>query len=115
MLGYKPSEKGQLYLFDNDSRHLTKKSLLEDIPEFIAKSGDAITIHEFYATAYSETPAHTEDIHKAIIEHPDIEVLTKKGGERRVHTTIKTTDILKLKNQKSFFFMFTGKTAQDEK
>jgi hypothetical protein len=42
-----------------------------------------------------------------IMKNPDIEVITPQGGERRKANTIRTDDILKLKNQRSFFPLFT--------
>lgn len=108
MLSYNPEdEEGQLHLFDEDSRESSKKELFEDIPKLIAASGDALVVDEFYRVAYSETPAHSDDIHSVIIENPDIEVITETGGERRKPNTIKPSDTLKLKNQKSFFSMFS--------
>ncbi len=108
MLSYDPQDEGQLYLFDNDSRQAAKESLHDDIPRLVAESGDALSMEEFYATAYSETPAHSDDIHEMIIENPDMQVVTDAGGERRHAHTIKTGDTLKLKSQKSMFFMFPG-------
>ncbi|MBQ0798513.1 MAG: three-Cys-motif partner protein TcmP [Porticoccaceae bacterium] len=108
MLSYDPREEGQLYLFDNDSRQEAKKSLYEDIPRFVAESGDTMSMQDFYAAAYSETPAHSQDIHEMIIENTDMEVLTETGGKRRLPNTIKPSDTLKLKSQKSLFFMFPG-------
>ena len=106
MLSYDPSNEGQLYLFDADSRQASKEALYEDIPRFVAESGDALTMQDFYAAAYSETPAHSEDIHEIIMLNEDIEVTTETGGTRRKANTIKPTDTLKMKNQKSLFFMF---------
>ncbi len=107
MLSYNPAEnEGQLYLFEKDSRNLAKKSLYDDIPRFIAESGDTMAMKDFYATAYSETPAHSDDIHEMIMKNPDMEVITEKGGKRREATAIKESDTLKLKSQKSLFFMF---------
>lgn len=106
MLSYDPREEGQLYLFDQDSRAEAKSCLYDDIPRFIAASGNVLTVQEFYASAYSETPAHSDDIHEMIMENPDLEVITGSGGTRRKAHSIKPTDILKLKNQRSFFFMF---------
>ena len=106
MLSYDPSNEGQLYLFDDDSRQASKKALYEDIPRFVAESGDALTMQDFYGAAYSETPAHSEDIHEIIMLHEDIEVITETGGARRKANTIKPTDTLKMKNQRSLFFMF---------
>ena len=114
MLSYDPKAEGQLYLFDKDSRQSAKESLHDDIPRLVAESGDTLSMEEFYAAAYSETPAHSDDIHEMIIENPDMQVLTESGGERRHAHTIKTGDILKLKSQKSMFFMFPA-YGDDEK
>jgi three-Cys-motif partner protein len=107
MLSYDPQNDGQLYLFNADTRQLAKEALYDDIPRFIAESGDTLSMQDFYAAAYSETPAHSDDIHEMIIENPDLEVITESGGERRRPNTIKAGDILKLKTQKSMFFMFS--------
>ncbi|MCU7804153.1 MAG: three-Cys-motif partner protein TcmP [Candidatus Thiodiazotropha sp. (ex Lucinoma borealis)] len=106
MLSYDSTHEGQLYLFNTDSRQAAKDALYDDIPRFVAESGDAITMHDFYVAAYSETPAHSEDIHEMIMENTDIEVITESGGTRRKANTIKPTDTLKMKDQKSFIFMF---------
>jgi hypothetical protein len=69
--------------------------------------GDAIPVGDFYASIYNATPAHMLDINSAIIENPDLEVITEQGGgERRQPNTIKTSDILRLKQQRSFFPIF---------
>ena len=108
MLSYDPRHEGQLYLFDENSRVSAKQELYDDIPRLIAESGDVLVMDEFYKTAYSETPAHSDDIHEMIIENPDMEVITESGGgERRKAHTIKSTDILRLKSQKSWFSMFS--------
>lgn len=109
MLSYDPQDEGQLYLFNADSRLTAKKELYDDIPRLVAESGDTLAMQEFYAAAYSETPAHSQDIHEMILENPDMEVITELGGKRRQPNMIKATDILRLKSQKSMFFMFTGK------
>lgn len=106
MLSYNPQDEGQLYLFNKDSRKSAKESLHDDIPKLVAESGDTLSMEDFYATAYSETPAHSDDIHEMIIENPDMQVITDSGGERRHAHTIKAGDTLKLKSQKSMFFMF---------
>lgn len=106
MLSYDPENEGQLYLFDSNSRMSAKESLSEDIPRLIAQAGDVLAMEDFYKAAYSETPAHSDDIHETIIASPDIEVITESGGERRKHNTIKIGDTLRLKTQRSMFFMF---------
>ena len=106
MLSYDPQNEGSLYLFDDDSRESAKNSLYDDIPRFVAESGDTLVMQDFYAAAYSETPAHSDDIHEMIIENPDLEVITESGGNRRQPNTIKAGDTLKLKSQTSMYFMF---------
>lgn len=107
MLSYSPQDEVQLYLFSNDSRQSAKEALYDDIPRLVAKSGDTLAMQDFYAAAYSQTPAHSDDIHEMIIENPDMEVITDAGGKRRRANTIKASDTLKLKSQKSMFFMFS--------
>lgn len=98
--------EGSLYLFDDSGRARAKEQLLEDIPRLITSFGDAITIGDFYENIYNMTPAATADIHSAIIENPDLEVLTEQGGERRKPNTITSSDTLRMKKQSSFFPMF---------
>jgi len=107
MLSYDPQDEGKLYLFNSDSRELAKEALYDDIPRFVAESGDTLSMNDFYTAAYSETPAHSDDIHEMIIENPDMEVITESGGQRKQANTIKAGDTLKLKSQKSMFFMFS--------
>lgn len=107
MLSYDPNNNhAQLYLFDNDSRKAAIEALHDDIPRLVGQSGDALPLAEFYEMAYSETPAHSGDIHQVIIDNPDLEVITDNGGTRRKANTITVTDTIKLTMQKNFFFTF---------
>ena len=109
MLHYDPDhEKGTLYLFDELGRETAKRQLINDIPRLITDSGDAMNMADFYGNIYNMTPAHSEDIHAAIIDNPDISAITPAGGERRKANTIAVNDVLKLKTQTSFFPMFFG-------
>jgi hypothetical protein len=63
-------------------------------------------VEDFYAEIYNMTPAHSEDVHAAIIENPDLEVITPAGGERRKAKTIAVGDTIKLKRQLTFFPKF---------
>ncbi|HEX2591619.1 MAG TPA: three-Cys-motif partner protein TcmP [Rhizomicrobium sp.] len=109
MLSYDPThEAGALYLFDTLGRQNAKQQLLEDIPRVVAESGDAIGVGDFYEGIYNLTPAHTDDIHSAIMENPDLEVITPSGGERRKANTITIEDVIKLRSQKSFFPVFNS-------
>ena len=112
MLHYDPDhERGTLYLFDDPGREMAKEQLIDDIPRLIADSGDVMGMADFYGNIYNMTPAHTEDIHAAIIDNPDITAITSAGGERRKANTIAVNDVLKLNAQTSFFPMFFGAGA----
>ncbi|WKC16760.1 three-Cys-motif partner protein TcmP [Acetobacter pasteurianus] len=107
MLSYDPRhENGTLYLFDNKGRASAKEELLGDIPRLVTDVGDAMSMTEFYKNIYNNTPAHADDVHAAIIENPDLEVITPTGGERQKANTITVHDIIKIKNQRSFFPYF---------
>lgn len=103
MLSYDPSQEGQLCLFNQSARESSKEELHDDIPRVISDAGNVITIEDFYKIAYSETAAHSDDIHEMMIVNPDVEVVTESGGERRKPNTIKPADTLKLRDQKSFY------------
>lgn len=106
MLSYDPRHEGSLYLFDLDGRAQAKAALLDDVPRLVAQAGDAMSVVEFYESVYNATPAHKDDIHAAIIENDDLEVITPIGGERRKAHTIKVEDTLRLKRQRTFFTLF---------
>lgn len=107
MLSYDPRhDEGMLYLFDDKGRPSAKNQLLGDIPRLVTESGDAMSVIDFYESIYNITPAHAEDVHAAIIENPDLEVITPAGGERRKANTIGVNDVIKVKTQRSFFPMF---------
>jgi three-Cys-motif partner protein len=107
MLAYDPvHESGDLYLFDDPGRERSRIQLLDDIPRLISESGDAIGVEDFYAAVYNITPAHSDDVHAAIIQNSDMMVVTPTGGERRKAGTISIGDTIKLKRQRSFFPMF---------
>jgi len=109
MLAHDPQEEGTLYLFDTSARDEAKGQLHDDIPRVVSEFGDALSMGDFYSRIYNHTPAHSDDIHLAMIENPDIEVITKAGGPRRKATKIDVSDTIKLKSQTSFFSIFQGK------
>ena len=107
MLSYDPRhDNGMLYLFNDEGREAAKNQLLGDIPRLLTESGDAMPVKEFYENICNITPAHTDDIHAAIIDNPDLEIITPAGGERRKANTISVDDTIILKRQASFFPMF---------
>ncbi|MGE3157737.1 MAG: hypothetical protein AB7E84_16975 [Xanthobacteraceae bacterium] len=95
-----------MYLFDVSGRASAKSQLLTDIPRLVTEFGDTLEVEQFYSTIYRLTPAHTDEIHAAIIENPDLEVTTEGGGERRKANTIRAGDTLRMKQQRTFFPMF---------
>lgn len=113
MLSYVPHE-GSLYLFDEPGRLAAQDQLKEDVPRFISQFGDAVRVDEFYETIYNETPAHSDDIHQSIIEHPDIEIITTSGGGRRKANSIRIDDMIRLKKQPTLFPMFGTDRKNDE-
>ena len=112
MLKYDPSKEGNLYLFDPDSRNSAQAQLYDDIPRLINANGDAMGVGDFYATAYNQTPAHSDDINRMIIENPDVQVRTPAGNERRKPGTIRPEDTLHLKKQTSFFSQLRRKETK---
>lgn len=107
MLSYDPRhDDGRLYLFDNEGRAFAKAQLQGDIPRLVSEAGDAMSMTEFYEDIYKVTPAHADDVHAAIIDNPDLEVVTPAGGKRRKANTIGANDVIKAKPQRSFFPMF---------
>jgi three-Cys-motif partner protein len=109
MLHYDPAKEGGLYLFEAEDRAKAKLKLLSDIPRFVSESGDAMLVGDFYAAAYSATPAHKDDIYSAMLESEDLEVVTPAGGVRRKIHQVSIGDTLRLKNQRSFFTLFDSK------
>ncbi len=98
MLSYNPkNEKASLYLFQEENRQEAVEQLHDDIPRLVSENGDNIRAEDFYLSIYNNTPAHTDDIHKAMIINSDIQVLTKNGGERRKANTITVEDTILLK------------------
>lgn len=106
MLSYDPATEGELYLFEDIDRESAKNQLFDDIPRLVSTAGDGIVISELCQSIYKATPAHADDVNTAIIDHPDMEVLTPTGGKRRKASTISMNDVLRLKTQKSIFLMF---------
>jgi len=107
MLGFNPAhEIGSLYLFDDAGRAAAKDQLMEDIPRLVTEFGDTIAVSTFYETIYNATAAHMDDIHSALIENRNLEVLTAVGGQRRKGSTIEVTDVIRLRDQPTFFPMF---------
>ncbi|MGF7239658.1 three-Cys-motif partner protein [Pseudomonas oryzihabitans] len=109
MLAHDPEEEGTLYLFDVNARDEAKEQLHNDIPKVVSEFGDALSVGDFYSRIYNSTPAHSDDIHVAMIENPDLEIITASGGARRKSNQIDFKDTIKLKVQTSFFPMFQRK------
>ncbi len=109
MLAYDPAKEGMIYLFEDEHRSKAREKLIYDIPKLVAGVGDAMLVGDFYAAAYSATPAHKDDIHSAMLDSEDLQVVTPAGGVRRRGKQIVPGDTLKFKTQRSFFPMFGDK------
>jgi len=104
MLHYDPAhETNSHYLFDGDARNEARQRLPDDIPRLVSGGCDTIRISKFYHSIYNQTPAHSDDIHSAIFDNPDLEVLTPSGNRRRYPRTVSLEDTLRLKRQISFY------------
>ncbi|MBY3108258.1 three-Cys-motif partner protein TcmP [Rhizobium laguerreae] len=107
MLSYTASDPSSgLYLFEDADRARARDQLHDDIPRLVNEYGDAIRVGEFYRGIYNMTPAHMDDIHASVMNNPDLEVVTESGGARRTSNKIIASDVLRLKQQRSFFPMF---------
>jgi three-Cys-motif partner protein len=106
MLAFDPSHEGALYLFDVSGRERAEAQLLDDIPRLVTEFGDAVNIGQFYRSIYNMTPAHMDDIHAAMVENPDLEIVTEGGGGRRKPNTIRPDDTLRMKMQRTMFPIF---------
>lgn len=89
-------------LFDETAREEARRTLPEDIAQLISECGDAMPVNEFYLAAYNCTQAHSEDIHTAIMQSENVEVLIKTRNKRRSALTISRDDTLALKRQMMF-------------
>lgn len=100
MLAHDPSmDDGLLYGFDHSGRMFAKKQLLIDIPRFISDAGNEIQIDAFRNAAYNMTPSHSDDIDAAILENPELKLVTESGSLRQKAARIKSTDRIVLKRQ----------------
>jgi three-Cys-motif partner protein len=105
MLTYDPSKEGQDYLFADDDRQRAREELYDDIPRVVSEFGDAVVISDFIRSVSNETPAHSFDLAKAMIDNPDLKIKTENGGERRSPNGIRASDTLILNAQKSFMLV----------
>lgn len=96
MLSYNPNDKSAIqYLFDDKAREESREQLTDDIARKIRDGGDAFRMIDFYPEIYNETPAHSEDIHKAMLENPDLEIVTPTGNPRRKASGISLQDTIR--------------------
>jgi three-Cys-motif partner protein len=110
MLAYDPNEEQKLFLFDQTGRDRSIAELHTDIPDLVARNGDALPFSDFMDQVYSQTPAHGDDIRKVIIENPDLEVFTPNGGRRQKATQIRSDDVIRLRAQHSFWQILEPKS-----
>lgn len=106
MLAYDPRhDEAGLYLFDFSGRDQSRRQLIYDIPRLVTERGNAMSVGDLYAEIYSSTPGHSDDIHAAMIESADLEILTPVGRERRSASAIAVGDVVRRKKQLTLFSM----------
>ena len=105
MFQYDQRDIGGLFEFNSVGRENSLQQLPDDVGRLVSEYGDAVSMDEFYQLAFKETPAHSDDIHEAMILNPDIEVLTPNGGQRRKATAITAQDTIQLSSTRTFSFM----------
>lgn len=104
MLGYTSLDTGvRTFDWGSDLRSENVTSLQNDLPNAISEFGDAVAIQTLKASIYNETTSHSDDIKSVLIDHTDIEVLTKTGGKRRSPGSISDDDIVRLNDQRQLF------------
>lgn len=104
MLGYTSVDVGvQKFDWGDDLREANVVSLQSDLPRAISEFGDAIDIQSLKASIYNGTTSHSDDLKSVLIDHTDIEVLTKTGGKRRSPSAISDDDIVRLNEQRQLF------------
>ena len=95
----------QLHLFGSYTRNISFEELTYDIPWHIDKNHGEMTVLDFYRSAYNQTIAHSEDIDRAMINSSEVDIVTPKGNSRRSVKQISSSDIVRMKCQRSFYFM----------
>ncbi len=119
MLEYTPEEKNVgLFNFSKDSTEMRTKSKEElrfDIPEFMSKFRDGMSVGDFRNAIYNDTPAHSDDINSVLIENPDIALLTHNKHPRRSENSIMNTDFIMPNKQKSFHIYLETKPVSHKK
>jgi len=113
MLAFNPKDANSLYLFDEMGRENAVNELSDDIPRLINQFHNILKVSEFYEQIYRMTPAHRDDIHTALINNSDLEIVTTGGGVRRTPNNIEPTDILRIRDQRSLFPISTKKKKND--
>lgn len=112
MLSYDPRDEGALYFFDSNGRARAQEELQNDIPKLVHEAGGAVTVEQFFKQAYSATPAHSDDINSVLVGNDELEVKTLQGGSRRVSGQIKTSDLIQMKKQRTFYPLFEVKKTK---
>ena len=106
MFSHNPKDKhqGALFEFDEWARNSSREQLCEDVVRFMCDYKDeTVDAETFLMHAFKETPALSDDIKTALIDSPDINIITKNGGSRRTHKGIHPTDIIKKNPQARFY------------
>lgn len=91
------------YFFSDVDRQKERELLTEDLSRVVSENSGAISVNEFYREVYNNTPASSSEIRAAMINSPDLEVITEQNRARRSASQISAKDVLRLKSQRSLF------------
>ena len=106
MFSYNPNDRhqGSLFEFNDFARDLSREQLCEDVVRFVYDYDDeTVKAERFIMDAFKATPARSVDIKTALINSPDINIITENGGSRRTHKGIHSTDTIKMKPMAKYF------------
>lgn len=110
MLGYNPTFEAIAnqqtfdFIFDDDAERRVVNALLEDIPEFLAKS-DVFTVQDLVFKTCNKSPATLAQYKEALLKLQQakvIQILTPQGKMRRAAPAIQFEDNLLVTNQLYF-------------
>jgi len=65
-------------------------------PRLVTAFDDSVVVGQFYSSIFNMTLAQMDDVHDAMIENPDLEVM-ERGGQRRKGASIEGTDTVRMK------------------
>ncbi|HSD38708.1 MAG TPA: three-Cys-motif partner protein TcmP [Rhodocyclaceae bacterium] len=94
--------------FDDAASKLSDNSMLEEIPRLLAERRDGISFRDFFVERVNTTAATKSMVEKVVlslVREREIEVLGDNGSIRHVKTALQDDHVLRLADQRPFFFL----------